>query len=181
MDSRFTPAPNADTRRATSLQCPPRRLRLANGSSPGSAAMPRFSDGSDCVCWRGDRITCVRWPADSTTLFCLMRPSPTRRCARRRWPRDRSRSRLFIQRKGATHGRTAFHLSTNSSESIHRRRDRRAKPSRILEGNAEGRLPVSRGGARDARSVYRQRYSCRDRLVGPCLARMGPADLRRKW
>src|SRR6516165_942251 len=53
----------------------------------------------------------------------------------------------------------------------------------ILEGNAEGRLPVLRGGARDlrARSVYRQRYSCRDRSVGPCLARMGPADLRRKW
>jgi hypothetical protein len=32
--------------------------------------------------------------------------------------------------KGATHGLTAFHLSTNSSESPHRRRDRRAKPSR---------------------------------------------------
>jgi hypothetical protein len=28
---------------------------------------------------------------------------------------------------------------------------------------------------------YRQRYSCRDRSVGPCLARMGPSDLRRKW
>jgi hypothetical protein len=123
-----------------------------------------------------DRMTCVRWPADSTTLFCLMRPSPTRRCARRRWPRDQSRSRLFIQRKGATHGLTAFHLSTNSSETIHRRRDRRAKPSRVLEGNAEGRLPVLRGGARDRRprSVPRQRYSCRDQPVGSCLARMCP-------
>jgi hypothetical protein len=32
------------------------------------------------------------------------------------------------------------------------------------------------GGARDrrARSVPRQRYSCRDRPVGACLARMGP-------
>jgi hypothetical protein len=93
VDSRFTPAPNADTRRATSLQCPPRRLRLANGSSPGSAAMPaRFGDGSDCVYWRGDRITCVRWPADSTTLFCIVWPSPTGHCARRRWLRDLSRS-----------------------------------------------------------------------------------------
>src|SRR6516162_1947840 len=104
------------------------------------------------MCWRWDRITCVRWPADSTTLFCTMRLSPTRQCARRRWLRDLSRSRLFIQRKGATHGLTAFHLSTNSSESIHRRRDRRAKPSRILEGHAEGRLPVLRGGARDLRA-----------------------------
>jgi hypothetical protein len=177
MGSRSTPAPNADARRATSRQRPPRRLRLANGSLARISRNARLDLATNRLHGLAmDRMTCVRWPADSTTLFCMMRPSPTRRCARRRWLRDLSRSRLFIQRKGAIHGLTAFHLSTNSSESIHRRRDRRAEPSRVLEDNAEGRLPALWGGARDrrARSVPRQRYSCRDRPVGACLARMGP-------
>src|SRR5262245_45113042 len=66
MGSRFTPAPNADARRATSLQCPPKRLRLANGSSPGSAAMPDsiwrriglrvLARGSDYVCTLPGRL-----------------------------------------------------------------------------------------------------------------------------
>jgi hypothetical protein len=109
---KVTPAPNADSRRATSLQCAPRRLRLANGSSPGSAAMPRFSDGSDCVCWRGDRITCVRWPADSTTLFCIM--AITDRALRQASVAERPVALPPVDpTKGATHGLTAFHLSTN--------------------------------------------------------------------
>ena len=59
-------------RRATSLQCPPRRLRLANRSSPGSAAMPDLiwrwigiwrriglrvlARGSDYVCTLAGRL-----------------------------------------------------------------------------------------------------------------------------
>ena len=144
MDSRFTPAPNADARRATSLQCAPRRLRLANGSSPGSAAMPRFSDGSDCVCWRGDRITCVRWPADSTTLFCIVWPSPTGHCARRRWLRDLSRS--------------------TDAQSL------RASWKATLKVDCPYCGAVHEISVRE----YRQRYSCRDRSVGACLARMSP-------
>jgi hypothetical protein len=154
MDSRFTPAPNADTRRATSLQCPPRRLRLANGSSPGSAAMPNsiwrwiglrvLARGSDYVCTLAGRLNDALLHNMALTDRALRQAS-------------------VAERPVALH--------------------RRAKPSRILEGNAEGGLPVLRGGARDlrARSVYRQRYSCRDRSVGPCIARMGPSDLRRKW
>ena len=101
MGSRSTPAPNADARRATSRQRPRRRLRLADGSLARISRNAGLDLATDriCMCWRGDRITCVRWPADSTTLFCIMRRSPTGHCARRRWLRDLSRSRLLIQRR----------------------------------------------------------------------------------
>ena len=57
MGSRSTPAPNADARRATSRQRPPRLLRLADGPSPGSAAMPdSIGGGSDCVCTLAGRL-----------------------------------------------------------------------------------------------------------------------------
>ena len=157
------------------ITVPPRRLRLANGSSPGSAAMPDsiwrriglrvLARGSDYVCTLAGRLNDALLHNEAITDRALRKASVAERPVALP-PVDPT--------KGASHGLTAFHLSTNSSESTHWRRDRRAKPSRILEGNAEGRLPVSRGGARDARSVYRQRYSCRDRSVGPCLARMGP-------
>jgi hypothetical protein len=174
MGSRSTPAPNADARRATSRRRPPRRRRL---SSPGSAAMPGsiwrriglrvLATESDCVCTLAGRLD------DALPAY-----RGHHRQGSAPGVGGRETSRACSSNEGSHHGLTAFHLSTNSSESTHRRGDRRAKPSRILEGNAEGRLPVLRGGARDlrARSVHRQRYSCRNRSAGPCLARMGPSD-----
>src|SRR6266566_5577204 len=73
---------------------------------------------------------------------------------RRRWLRDRLRSRLSKGRAGD--GVATFHLSDNTPAGAHRHRDRCAKPSSRLEGNAESEMPILRRGARNlgARDVY---------------------------
>ena len=84
-----------------------------------------------------------------------------RPCARRRWPRDPSRSRLG---KGAADGLPIFHLSDNTPASVHRHRDRCAKPSSRLEGNAQRQMPTLRRGARNlsARNIYQWRAETTD-------------------
>jgi hypothetical protein len=55
MGSRFTPAPNADARRATSRQRPPRRLRIANGSLAPISRNAGLDLAMDRIAWVGDR------------------------------------------------------------------------------------------------------------------------------
>jgi hypothetical protein len=183
MGSRSTPAPNADARRATSRRRPPRRRRLANASSPGSAAMPGsiwrriglrvLATGSDCVCTLAGRLD------DALPAYRghhRQGSAPTDRALRQASVAERPVALPPVHpTKGATMASLLF-----TCPQTHQKAPTGVEtdPSRILEGNAEGRLPVLRGGARDlrARSVHRQRYSCRNRSAGPCLARMGPSD-----
>jgi hypothetical protein len=89
-----------------------------------------------------------------------------RPCARRRWLRDPSRSRLYKERSRRCP--PFFHLSDNTPASAHRHRDRRAKPSSRLEGNAQRQMPTLWRGAPNlsARDIYRWRAETTD-FAGP--------------
>jgi hypothetical protein len=79
-----------------------------------------------------------------------------RACARHRWLRDQSRSRLY-QRGSAI--MASLHLPQDQSASTDWHRDRCAKSERILEGNAESELSPLRQVAPNlgARDLYRRR------------------------
>jgi hypothetical protein len=85
-----------------------------------------------------------------------------RPCARRRWLRDPSCSRLYKERSRRCP--PYFHLSDNTPASARRHRDRCAKPSSRLEGNAQRQMPTLRRGARNlsARDIYQWRAETTD-------------------
>src|SRR6266568_8736085 len=74
-------------------------------------------------------------------------------------------------RKGAADDLPIFHLSDNTPASAHRHRDRCAKSSSRLEGNARRQMPTLRRGARNlsARDVYQWRAETTD-FAGPSSA-----------
>jgi hypothetical protein len=79
--------------------------------------------------------------------------------------------------EGVADGLSIFHLSDNAPARAHRHRDRCAKSSSRLEGNAESEMPTLRRGARNlgARDVYQWRAR---RCYRPVTHRLGPHAAR---
>ncbi len=69
-----------------------------------------------------------------------------------------------VQGKGAADVLPIFHLSDNTPASAHRHRDRCAKPSSRLEGNAQRQMPTLPRGARNLspRDIYQWRAETTD-------------------
>src|SRR4030095_12995923 len=73
-----------------------------------------------------------------------------------------------LYKEGAADGLSIFHLPDNTPASAHRHRDRCAKPSSRLEGNAQHQMPTLRQDARNlsARDIYQWRAETTD-FAGP--------------